>query len=122
MLEEDHIHRHPKQGPAQHREPRAGATGDLERRQDDLAHWRRVALAASEQGENAHALRCWQRVLRLQPEAHDAAFHIACCQALGDQREHAAETFAVLAADPGVNEDLRRRSVRLARLLGYGAL
>jgi len=90
-------------------------------RPDEVAHWRRVALAASDQGENLHALSCWQHVLRLQPDAHDAAFHIACCQALGDQREHAAETFAVLAADPGVDADLRRRSVRLARLLGYGA-
>jgi len=94
----------------------------LQRRQDDVAHWRRLALAASEQGENTQALRCWQQVLRLQPDAHDAAFHIACCQALGEQREHAAETFAVLASDPGVDADLRRRSVRLARLLGYGSL
>ena len=45
---------------------------------------------------------------------------VAGLQALGDQREHAAETFAVLAADPGVDADLRHRSVRLARLLGYG--
>jgi thioredoxin-like negative regulator of GroEL len=94
----------------------------LQGRQDDVAHWRRVALAASEQGENTHALRCWAQVLQLQPDAHDAVFHIACCHALGGQREHAAETFAVLAADPGVDEDLRRRSVRLAHLLGYGAL
>ena len=94
---------------------------DPQRRQDDVAHWRRVALAASEQGENIHALRCWQRVLRLQPDARDAEFHIACCQALGGQREHAAETFAILAADPAVAQDLRQRSVRLARLLGYGA-
>jgi len=104
-----------------HQQPGPSPETGLQQRQDDVAHWRRVALAASEQGENHHALRCWQRVLRLQPDAHDAAFHIACCQALGDQREHAAETFAVLASDPGVDADLRRRSVRLARLLGYGA-
>jgi thioredoxin-like negative regulator of GroEL len=93
-----------------------------QRRQDDVAHWRRVALAASEQGENIHALRCWQRVLRLEPDARDAEFHIACCQALGNQREQAAETFSILAADPAVSPDLRSRSIRLARLLGYAAL
>lgn len=121
MLEQER----PPSSAAQHRMHRTDAstpTVGLMRRQDDVAHWRRVALAASEQGENHHALRCWQHVLRLQPDAHDAAFHIACCQALGAQREHAAETFAVLAADPGVDADLRRRSVRLARLLGYGSV
>lgn len=120
MLEQDH--HHSQSTSPHHLEPRGSLAAGLQRRQDDVAHWRRVALAASEQGENLHALRCWQRVLRLQPDAHDAAFHIACCQALGDQREHAAETFAVLAADPGVDQDLRRRSVRLARLLGYANL
>jgi thioredoxin-like negative regulator of GroEL len=94
----------------------------LQRRQDDVAHWRRVALAASEQGENSHALRCWQRVLRLQPDARDAEFHIACCRAMGGQREHAAETFATLAADASVNPELRRRSLRLAQLIGYGSI
>jgi thioredoxin-like negative regulator of GroEL len=93
-----------------------------QRRQDDVTHWRRVALAASDQGENTHALRCWQHVLRLQPDARDAEFHIACCQALAGDREHAAETFSILAADPALDADLRRRAVRLARLLGYGAL
>lgn len=101
--------------------PMPSAAG-LQRWQDDVAHWRRVAMAAFEQGENIHALRCWQRVLRLQPDARDAEFHIACCQALGNQREQAAETFAILAADPAVNPDLRSRSIRLARLLGYAAL
>ena len=119
MLEQDHQQ---NQSPSHRPDFQASTAAGLQRRQDDVAHWRRVALAASEQGETTHAMRCWQRVLRLQPEAHDAAFHIACCQALTDQREHAAETFAVLAADPGVDADLRRRSVRLARLLGYGNL
>jgi thioredoxin-like negative regulator of GroEL len=119
MLEQDH-HQGAVQ-PAFRASPSTSPSAGPQRRQDDVAHWRRLALAASEQGENLHALRCWQQVLRLQPDAHDAAFHVACCQALGEQREHAAETFAVLAADPGVDEDLRRRSVRLARLLGYGS-
>lgn len=100
----------------------AQAAAGLHRRQDDVAHWRRVALAASEQGETLHALRCWQRVQRLQPQARDAEFHIACCQAMSGQREQAAETFAQLAADASVDRALRQRAVRLAGLLGYGAL
>lgn len=101
---------------------RANAFAGQAHEPQDVAHWRRVALAASEQGETFHALRCWQQVLALQPDAHDAVFHIACCQALGSQREHAAETFSILAADPAVDPALRSRSVRLARLLGYATL
>jgi thioredoxin-like negative regulator of GroEL len=89
----------------------------LPRRYGDVAHWRQVALAASEQGETALALRCWQHVLRLQPEARDAEFHIACCQAVAGQREHAAEAFARLASDRVLNPELRRRALRLAQLL-----
>ena len=96
--------------------PGLGA-GALPRHYGDAAHWRQVALAASEHGETALALRCWQHVLRLQPEARDAEFHIACCQAVAGQREHAAETFGRLACDTALRPELRGRALRLARLL-----
>lgn len=98
--------------------PPVGA-GSLPHRYGDVAHWRQVALAASDGGETALALRCWQHVQRLQPQARDAEFHIACCHALGGRREQAAESFAALAQEATLSPDLRRRALRLARLLGY---
>lgn len=95
------------------------AVGGLPHRYGDVAHWRQVALAASEGGETALALRCWLHVQRLQPQARDAEFHIACCHALGGRREQAAESFAALAQDAALSSDLRRRALRLARLLGH---
>jgi hypothetical protein len=94
-------------------------TGSLPHGYGDLAHWRQVALAASDSGETALALRCWQHVQRLQPEARDAEFHIACCHALSGRREQAAESFAALAHAASLSPDQRRRALRLARLLGY---
>ena len=87
---------------------------------DNVAHWRRIALAASEQGEIDAALRCWQRVQRLEPDARDPQFHIACAHALAGRREYAGEVFAELAADQAVAVDLRQRSLRLARLVDAG--
>ena len=101
--------------------PSLGA-GALPRHYGDVSHWRQVALAASDQGETALALRCWQHVLRLQPEARDAEFHIACCQAVAGQREHAAEAFGRLACDTGLHPELRGRALRLARLLDAESL
>ncbi len=91
--------------------------GALPRRYGDADHWRRVATAAGDQGEIDTAMRCWAHVKRLQPEARDADFHIACCHALQGRRERAAHSFADLAADPTVSPMLRRRALRLAQLL-----
>lgn len=84
----------------------------------DARHWRRLAHAASEQGETALAISYWDHVRRLDADARDADFHIACAHALAGRRERAAVAFADLAADPHAPPELRRRALRLAQLVG----
>ena len=83
----------------------------------DAAYWRGQTRRALEEGDAPQALRCWNRVRRLQPLSLDALFHIACCFALVDRPRPARHVFESLASIEQAPAELRDRCLRLAALL-----
>lgn len=84
---------------------------------NDAAYWRGQAQRALEEGDAHAALRCWNRVRRLQPLSLDVLFHIACCFALVNRPGPARLVFESLARIEHAPAELRARSLRLAALL-----